>query len=88
MERLSWLETVFATVDPRVSQRYLLQSRLTNTLQDPEIREVAPRIMDVLSQRLEGEYMRISIANPQDPTLRKIPALVRHARELKNYVCG
>jgi hypothetical protein len=67
MDRLAWLETVFATIDPR----------------DPEIREVAPRIMDVLCQRLESEYMRISMANPRDLSLHKIPLLVRQARELK-----
>jgi hypothetical protein len=56
----------------------------TDTLcQDPEIREVAPRIMDVLCQRLESEYMRISMANPRDLSLHKIPLLVRQARELK-----
>ncbi|MCJ1470571.1 hypothetical protein MMC07_009217 [Pseudocyphellaria aurata] len=69
MERLAWLETVFATVDPY----------------DPEIRDVAPRIIDVLSQRLEGEYMRIAEGNPHDPSLRKIAALARHARELKGF---
>lgn len=44
--------------------------------------------MDVLSQRLEGEYMRISVNNPRDPSLLKIPALVRQARELKDYSRG
>ncbi|KAI9873158.1 MAG: hypothetical protein M1830_000760 [Pleopsidium flavum] len=70
MERLHWLETVFATIDPR----------------DPEIREVAPKIMDVLSQRLEGQYMRIAEADPRDPVLRKIPPLTRQARELKSRI--
>lgn len=67
MERLAWLETVFASVDPY----------------DPELRDVAPRIIDVLSQRLEGEYMRIAEGNSHDPSLRKIAALARQARELK-----
>ena len=53
-------------------------------LQDPELRDVAPRIIDVLSQRLEGEYMRISEGNAHDPALRKIAALARQARELKS----
>ena len=42
--------------------------------------------MDVLCQRLEGEYMRISVAKPGDPSLSKIPSMVQHARELKGYV--
>lgn len=69
MERLSWLETVFRSVNPR----------------DPEISEVAGRILEVLSQRLEGEYMRIAEEEPQNPALRKIPGLARQARELKSY---
>ncbi|CAD6575433.1 MAG: hypothetical protein ASARMPREDX12_005182 [Alectoria sarmentosa] len=63
MERLSWLETVFHSVNPR----------------DPEIRDVAGRILEVLSQRLEGEYMRIAEEEPQNPALRKIPTLARQA---------
>ena len=87
MDRLAWLETVFETIDPRVSKLCpALWSDLANsTHQDPEIREVAPRIMDVLSQRLESEYMRISLANPRDPSLQKIPPLVRQARGLKEH---
>lgn len=69
MERLSWLETVFRLVNPR----------------DPEIREVAGKILEVLSQRLEGEYMRIAEEEPQNPALRKIPGLARQARELRSY---
>jgi len=51
--------------------------------QDPEINEVAGRILEVLSQRLEGEYMRIAENDLQSPALRKIPGLARHARELR-----
>ncbi|KAA6410073.1 MAG: hypothetical protein FRX48_06687 [Lasallia pustulata] len=67
MERLTWLENVFATIDPK----------------DPEIRDVVPSILDVLSQRLEGQYMRIAEIDPRDPVLRKIPPLTRRARELR-----
>ncbi|KAL1967307.1 hypothetical protein VTN77DRAFT_3353 [Rasamsonia byssochlamydoides] len=66
-ERLTWLEVVLQTVD----------------LRDPDIREVAPRIMDILTQRLESLYMSIAENNPHDPILRKIPPLSRRARELR-----
>ncbi|KAI9716916.1 MAG: hypothetical protein M1812_005065 [Candelaria pacifica] len=69
MERLNWLETVFATINPR----------------DNDIIEVSPKIMDVLSQRLESLYMKVAESNPQDPILRKIPPLTRQARELKSF---
>ncbi|KAL9119771.1 MAG: hypothetical protein Q9187_003675 [Circinaria calcarea] len=67
-ERLEWLETVISTIDPR----------------DPDIREVAPKIMDVLCQRLEGQFMRIAENDPRDPILRLIPPLTRRAREISS----
>ncbi|KAL1871777.1 hypothetical protein Plec18167_006927 [Paecilomyces lecythidis] len=66
-ERLSWLEVVLQTVN----------------LHDADIREVAPKIMDILIQRLEGLYMAIAENNPHNPILRKIPPLSRRARELR-----
>jgi len=42
--------------------------------------------MDVLTQRLEGQFMYIAEANAHDPALRKIPPLTRQARELKARV--
>ena len=59
--------------------------QLADPVQDPEIRDVAGRILEVLNQRLEGEYMRINEEEPQSPALRKIFALARRARELKSY---
>lgn len=55
-------------------------------MQNPEIQSVAGRILEVLSQRLEGEYMRIAEADSQNPALRKIPGLARIARELRVHV--
>ncbi|KAJ9220714.1 hypothetical protein DTO027B5_2241 [Paecilomyces variotii] len=66
-ERLSWLEVVLQTVN----------------LHDPDIREVAPKIMDILIQRLESLYMAIAENDPHNPILRKIPPLSRRARELR-----
>ncbi|KAI9840919.1 MAG: hypothetical protein M1838_003855 [Thelocarpon superellum] len=66
-ERLDWLEACFTSIDPA----------------DADVREVLPRIMDVLIQRLEGLYMHIAETNALDPVLRKIPPLTRLARELK-----
>ena len=88
-ERLTWLEAVFHSINPRVS----IPSSIHHTsvsdclihFQDPEIRDVAGRILEVLSQRLEGEYMRIAEDEPQNPALRKIPSLAKNARELRSY---
>ncbi|PYH89759.1 hypothetical protein BO71DRAFT_335960 [Aspergillus ellipticus CBS 707.79] len=67
MQRLGWLEVVLQTVNPM----------------DPDIREVAPRIMDILIQRLDGLYMSVAETAPHDPIARKIPALARRARLLR-----
>ena len=52
-------------------------------LKDPDIRDVAPKIMDILSQRLESLYMTIAGNTPHDPILPRIPPLSRRARELR-----
>ncbi|KAF1353414.1 hypothetical protein BDV97DRAFT_346495 [Delphinella strobiligena] len=67
-ERLEWLGNVLSTID----------------LQEPEIREVAPKIMDVLQQRMQGAYMQIAETNPQDPALRKVSGLSRQIAEIKS----
>ena len=66
-ERLAWLGRVLAQIDMR----------------DNDIRDVAPKIMDVLSQRLQGAYMEISEARPNDPSLRTISALNRQVNEIR-----
>ncbi|KAL0259170.1 hypothetical protein SLS55_006675 [Diplodia seriata] len=67
-ERLMWLDSVFASIDPT----------------DTDIKEVAPKIMDVLSSRLQAAYMQIAEKSPGDPVLRRISMLSRRAQELKN----
>ncbi|CAK3976639.1 hypothetical protein DOTSEDRAFT_123822 [Lecanosticta acicola] len=66
-ERLDWLGRVLAQIDMR----------------DSDIRDVAPKIMDVLSQRLQGAYMEISEANPSDTSLKSISQLNRLVNEIR-----
>ncbi|KAH0418939.1 hypothetical protein KCU90_g11073, partial [Aureobasidium melanogenum] len=68
-ERLSWLSTVLSTIN----------------LNDPEIREVAPKIMDVLQQRMQGAYMSIAENNAQDPALRIVSGLSRQINDIKKF---
>ncbi|MCJ1285350.1 hypothetical protein MMC26_004690 [Xylographa opegraphella] len=69
-ERLDWLDIVLS---------------ILNT-QDPDVREVAPRIMNVLSQRLESQYMRLAELDHRNPVLQKIPPLARRAREIAAFI--
>jgi hypothetical protein len=65
-QRLHWLEVVLQNVNPR----------------DTDLREVAPRILDIMSQRLNTLYMSVVERNPHDPILRLISPLARRARDL------
>ncbi|KAL8695830.1 MAG: hypothetical protein Q9224_003127 [Gallowayella concinna] len=68
-ERLTWFEAVFATLNPG----------------DPELKDVGARIMEVLRERLESGFMQISVANPNEPALRRIPSLAHHVREFSKH---
>ena len=68
--RLDWLDTVLTNVD----------------LTDEEIRDVAPRIMDVLSQRLQGAYMAIAEEDTAAPSLKRIAGLNRRVQEVRRLV--
>lgn len=69
-QRLEWLEQVLGMINVR----------------DPDIVDVAPKIMDVLSQRLQGVYMEVAERRPGDSVLRRIAELVRKVGEVKRVV--
>lgn len=68
-QRLEWLGAALETVN----------------LDDPDIKEVAPKIMDVLSQRLQGAYMNIAERGEGDNqgVLRRISGLNRKVVEVR-----
>ena len=65
--RLEWLAAVLSQID----------------MKHGDIMDVAPKIMDVLSQRLQGAYMLISESDPADRNLARISGLVRQVREVR-----
>ena len=66
-QRLNWLEVAIDTLDT----------------ENEEIAQYAPKIIDLLIERLSDAYMATSQANPNDPILARIHSLVRYARQLK-----
>lgn len=66
-ERLDWLNRVLQQID----------------IGNEDILDVAPKIMEVLGQRLSGAYMAISEASPNDPTLRTISNLSKQVQEIR-----
>lgn len=60
-----------------------LTPKSNSFLQDPDIVNVAPQIMDIITQRLGKMYMGIAEHDPHNPLLRRIPPLTRWATDLK-----
>ena len=84
-ERLTWLESVFATLNPGVGGTHVPIEPPLIRVQDPELHDVGARIMEVLRERLESGFMQISLANPGEPALRRIPPLAHQAREFTRH---
>lgn len=82
---LSVSAAITASFETQVAQRMdWLGAALENiNLNDDDSKEIAPKIMDVLSNRLQGAYMRISEASPNDPVLHKISAMHRRVIEVR-----
>ncbi|EFR03409.1 hypothetical protein MGYG_06407 [Nannizzia gypsea CBS 118893] len=68
MERLNWLQQVLRTVN----------------ISDPTISEIAPRIMEILIQRLEALFVSIAQKTPNDPILHRIPPITQWAAVLRD----
>ncbi|KAK5111791.1 hypothetical protein LTR62_004711 [Meristemomyces frigidus] len=85
---LSVSAAITATLDSHVSERLeWLRSVLDHVdVRDPEIVDVAPQIMDVLSQRLQGAYMSLSEADPTSGALRGMAQLCRRVGEVRRMV--
>ncbi|KAI9859233.1 MAG: hypothetical protein M1813_007007 [Trichoglossum hirsutum] len=67
VEYLQWLENILLAMDPL----------------HQEVREMVPKIMDVLIQRMEQMYMGLSESNAGDPVLKRLPSLWKKAKQLK-----
>ncbi|KAF1944880.1 hypothetical protein EJ02DRAFT_397356 [Clathrospora elynae] len=65
-ERLVWLDAVLRSVNPS----------------DTEIRDIIPKIMDVIIQRLTTAYIQLNESTPGSPLLRAISQLVNKCNEM------
>ncbi|KAH7073501.1 hypothetical protein BKA63DRAFT_34032 [Paraphoma chrysanthemicola] len=64
--RIVWLDSVLNSVNPG----------------DAEIRDIVPKIMDVIKQRLTDAYMALNETTPGSPLLRRISSLVNKCNEM------
>ena len=82
---LSVSAAVTASFETNISQRLEWLANILDgvNLNDEDIRDYTPKIMDVISQRLQGAYMSISETNPSEPSLRRISQLNRQVLEVR-----
>jgi WD40 repeat protein/GGDEF domain-containing protein len=86
--RLEWLGTIVSNIDASVSSIHRKQTLPFHCTdlnhQDSDIRDVAPKIMEVLYQRLQGAYMQLAEMEPRDDNaLRKMVALTRQIADVR-----
>ncbi|RMZ67063.1 wd40 yvtn repeat-like-containing domain [Pyrenophora seminiperda CCB06] len=65
-ERLRWLDAMFKSVNPS----------------DAEVRDIVPKIMEVVGQRLTAAYIELNESSPGNPLLRIVSALVSKCNQL------
>ncbi|KAI9742426.1 MAG: hypothetical protein M1818_003960 [Claussenomyces sp. TS43310] len=70
LERLSWLDVI------------LHEFQSTFDTMEESVRDVTPKIMKILVQRLEHTLMRVSSVSPQDPLLKRITFLSSTANRI------
>ncbi|KAI1820643.1 hypothetical protein F4861DRAFT_522200 [Xylaria intraflava] len=73
-ERVTWVEQVLSS----------LQSSLPHVT-DPAVRDVIPKIMGTLLERVEKLFMRISSRSPTDPMLPHLSNMTHMATRIQNF---
>jgi hypothetical protein len=82
-ERLMWLDAVLRSVNANVSITSNAHLALPNMVpQDAEIRDIIPKIMDVVIQRLTAAYIQLNESTSGSPLLRIISQLVNKCNEM------
>ncbi|KAJ4378655.1 hypothetical protein N0V86_005525 [Didymella sp. IMI 355093] len=71
-QRLAWLDAVLQSVNPH----------------DNEIRDIVPKIMEVMIQRLTAKYIELNETTPGTPLLRRISALVSRCNDMTRATRG
>lgn len=85
-QRLAWISVVLETIDVQVCDE-LCQAGTNglpaDQLQNPDIAQYAPQLLEVLNNKLQDAYMDISSEASQSALLPQIRALIVRARTLK-----
>lgn len=61
---------------------------LANASQEPEIKDIIPKIMEIMNGRLTQAYIKLNESSQGNPLLRHISALVSRVNTLSQAVTG
>ncbi|KAI0392686.1 hypothetical protein F5Y17DRAFT_459633 [Xylariaceae sp. FL0594] len=90
-ERVNWIEIVLASLHASLPQVTVCSHPLpaddprVNTLQDPAVRDVVPKIMGTFLERVEKLFMRISSRAPTDPILPHLSNMTHMATRIQAF---
>ncbi|KAJ3560588.1 hypothetical protein NPX13_g9252 [Xylaria arbuscula] len=91
-ERITWVELVLNSLYsslPHVTvcnPEFPANDFHIDSLQDPAVREVIPKIMATFHERVEKLFIRISSRAPTDPMLSHLSSMTHLATRIQNYV--
>lgn len=91
-ERITWVELVLNSLYGSLPHVTVCNPKLPannfhiDSLQDPAVREVIPKIMATFHERVEKLFIRISSRAPTDPMLAHLSSMTHLATRIQNYV--
>ncbi|KAI0004799.1 hypothetical protein F4779DRAFT_59973 [Xylariaceae sp. FL0662B] len=80
-ERINWVDVVLHALHASLPHTVSHQSPSNNDLsksdsmQDPQVRDVVPNLMGSFTERIEKLFLRISSRSPSDPILQRLQAM-------------
>jgi len=93
-ERVNWVELVLNSLHTSLPHVTVCSHPLSaadprvNTLQDPAVRDVIPKIMGTFLERVEKLFMRISSRAPTDPMLPHLSNMTHMATRIQAFARG
>jgi hypothetical protein len=90
-ERVTWVELVLNSLYSSLPHVTVCTEPLAeddlraNSIQDPAVRDVIPKIMSTFMERMEKLFMRISARAPSDPMLPHLSNMTHMATRIQTF---
>ncbi|KAI1258508.1 hypothetical protein F5Y18DRAFT_344175 [Xylariaceae sp. FL1019] len=95
VQRVNWVEAVLenlyqslpdVNVRPRIPiEKFFECEPRTDSLQDPQLRDVIPGIMGTFYNKIEALLVRINSHSPNDPNLPRLSIMMRKAGKIRDF---